>query len=280
MELSPKQIKRIQKLEKFGQDKDLATLENLLDLDEKVDDVKMEINTVKSELSERFSSLQEELKKKLESELVLEIDRDELKGADGYTPIKDVDYFDGKNGKDGVDGKDGKDGKDGLNGKDGLDGKDGYTPVKGKDYFTDEDIEGISLDVQSQIQPFDTVKLSDDIINRAIGIVDNRTSFLINKVSSLSDKMANISESDTLQTVTDRGATTTKPLTAQDFIATTNKEISYHIDGTVNVITTDAGTKTFEYNLDGTLASITGTGVYKNKTLTYTDGVLTAITVN
>ena len=39
------------------------------------------------------------------------------KGDPGYTPVKGVDYFDGK---DGVDGKD---------------GKDGYTPVKGVDYF-------------------------------------------------------------------------------------------------------------------------------------------------
>ena len=30
----------------------------------------------------------------------------EFKGADGYTPVKGVDYFDGQNGKDGVDGKD------------------------------------------------------------------------------------------------------------------------------------------------------------------------------
>ena len=30
-------------------------------------------------------------------------------------------------------------GKDGENGADGQDGKDGYTPVKGKDYFTEED---------------------------------------------------------------------------------------------------------------------------------------------
>lgn len=37
-----------------------------------------------------------------------------LKGADGYTPIKGVDYFDGTNGRNGV---------------------DGYTPVKGVDYF-------------------------------------------------------------------------------------------------------------------------------------------------
>ena len=88
---------------------------------------------------------------------------DVMNGENGYTPIKGVDYFDGKDGKDGVDGytpvkgKDyfdginGKDGYtpvkgtdyfDGINGKDGKDGangKDGYTPVKGTDYFTDAD---------------------------------------------------------------------------------------------------------------------------------------------
>lgn len=40
-------------------------------------------------------------------------------GKDGYTPIKGVDYFDGK---DGANGLNGKDGADGLNGKDGKDG--------------------------------------------------------------------------------------------------------------------------------------------------------------
>ena len=39
-------------------------------------------------------------------------------GEAGYTPVKGVDYFDGKDGKDGLNGKDGK---DGLNGKDGKD---------------------------------------------------------------------------------------------------------------------------------------------------------------
>ncbi len=43
-------------------------------------------------------------------------------------------------GKDGVDGKDGKDGADGKDGTDGADGADGYTPVRGKDYFTPEDV--------------------------------------------------------------------------------------------------------------------------------------------
>jgi hypothetical protein len=59
-----------------------------------------------------------------------------------------------------------------------------------------------------------------------------------------------------------------------------SKSITYNLDGTVNVITTASGTKTMSYNLDGTLASITGTGIYKNKTFTYTDGKLTNIGVN
>ena len=50
-------------------------------------------------------------------------------GKDGYTPIKGVDYFDGKNGKDGVDGK---------------------TPVKGVDYFTDAEIAEIVDEVAAQ----------------------------------------------------------------------------------------------------------------------------------
>ena len=42
------------------------------------------------------------------------------KGDPGYTPIKGVDYFDGKDGAPG------------------RDGKDGYTPIKGVDYFDGE----------------------------------------------------------------------------------------------------------------------------------------------
>ena len=44
---------------------------------------------------------------------------------------KTVDVMHGKNGTDGKPGADGSPGKDGSN------GQDGYTPVKGKDYFTD-----------------------------------------------------------------------------------------------------------------------------------------------
>lgn len=79
--------------------------------------------------------------------------KDGVDGKDGYTPVKGVDYFDGQNGVDGKDGHtpvkgvdyfDGVNGKDGytpvkgvdyFDGKDGTNGKDGYTPVKGVDYF-------------------------------------------------------------------------------------------------------------------------------------------------
>lgn len=57
-------------------------------------------------------------------------------GKDGYTPVKGVDYFDGVNGKDGYTPIKGKDYFDGVNGKDGVDGK---TPVKGEDYYTEAD---------------------------------------------------------------------------------------------------------------------------------------------
>lgn len=53
--------------------------------------------------------------------------------------------------RNGLNGKDGVDGKDGLNGKDGANGQDGYTPVKGVDYWTDEEKAGIVQEVLSAL---------------------------------------------------------------------------------------------------------------------------------
>ena len=61
--------------------------------------------------------------------------------ATGAAGQNGADGKDGVDGKDGADGKDGVDGKDGIGGKDGVDGKDGYSPVKGTDYFTDDEKE-------------------------------------------------------------------------------------------------------------------------------------------
>ena len=60
-----------------------------------------------------------------------------IRGKDGYTPVKGVDYFDGKDGVNGRDGQDGYTpvkGVDYFDGRNGVDGKDGYTPIKGVDY--------------------------------------------------------------------------------------------------------------------------------------------------
>lgn len=61
---------------------------------------------------------------------------DALKGEPGYTPVKGIDYFDGAPGPEGPAGSPGLPGRDGADGKDGVDGK---TPVKGEDYYTEED---------------------------------------------------------------------------------------------------------------------------------------------
>jgi regulator of replication initiation timing len=76
-------------------------------------------------LEEKVDAIKEELKKKLERELVLEIDKEELKGDIGEQGEKGKDGKDGKAGKIGKTGKTGKAGKDGKDGIDGIDGKDG-----------------------------------------------------------------------------------------------------------------------------------------------------------
>ena len=56
--------------------------------------------------------------------------------------------------------------------------------------------------------------------------------------------------------------------------------LTYDGNGKLATVTTELGTKTFAYNPDGTLATITGTGVYVSKSFTYTDGKLANVTVS
>ena len=77
-----------------------------------------------------------------------------IKGADGYTPQKEIDYFDGTDGKDGTSVRideilqSTEDGEpsfvhfsDGsiMEVYNGNKGSDGYSPVRGKDYWTEAD---------------------------------------------------------------------------------------------------------------------------------------------
>ena len=124
--------------------------------------------------------------------------KDGADGKDGYTPVKGIDYFDGKdgtNGKDGytpvkgvdyVDGKDGADGKDGVSvthlwsgttlsitsasGTSSVDlkGEKGDAPVKGKDYFTPEDVDGLVDKVLEQM-PEGGVSSWNDLTDKPFG---------------------------------------------------------------------------------------------------------------
>lgn len=58
-----------------------------------------------------------------------------------------------------------------------------------------------------------------------------------------------------------------------------SKTFTYNVDGTLNVITDSRGTKTMVWS-GGVLTGVIGTGYYKTKTFSYTDGALTSITVS
>ena len=55
----------------------------------------------------------------------------------------------------GEKGDPGTNGKDGTNGTNGKDGVDGYTPVKGKDYFTETDKAEIISSVIAELPVYD-----------------------------------------------------------------------------------------------------------------------------
>lgn len=57
----------------------------------------------------------------------------------------------GEKGKDGINGIDGKDGINGKDGVDGTNGVDGYTPVRGNDFWTEEDIKAMQLHCEDYI---------------------------------------------------------------------------------------------------------------------------------
>lgn len=76
------------------------------------------------------------------------------KGDKGDTGLQGIQGEKGEPGQDGADGQPGKDGKDGTDGRDGVDGtngQDGYTPIRGTDYWTEEDINTIKQECNNYL---------------------------------------------------------------------------------------------------------------------------------
>jgi hypothetical protein len=90
----------------------------------------------------------------------------------------------GEDGKNGLNGKDGKDGRDGIDGIDGLNGKDGEKGENGSPDTAEDIVKKINT-LESVIER-KTIKGLDNLVDqpgldRALGILDQRTQYLINK---------------------------------------------------------------------------------------------------
>lgn len=82
MQYTPQQLKKLEKLAKVLDNGDVELLTQLNELEDKVDS---EIEEIKSVVNETISVVEQTKK---------------MKGDDGYTPVKGVDYFDGEDGVD------------------------------------------------------------------------------------------------------------------------------------------------------------------------------------
>lgn len=91
MQLTDKQLSKLKKLSKFAEDKDLATVEEFDNLEQRVNQIDAKLDENATKLDNAVSTITDELKKKLSEELVYEIDREELKGERGS---RFLGYFD------------------------------------------------------------------------------------------------------------------------------------------------------------------------------------------
>lgn len=90
---------------------------------------------------------------------------DVMNGADGQP---------GSDGQPGQDGQDGQPGADGAPGADGKDGEDGYTPVKGVDYFTEEEIAAVAQQAADLVE----VPAIDTVDAEKVVFADDAEAFL------------------------------------------------------------------------------------------------------
>ena len=154
--LSPDQIKKLEKLAKVG---DIA--------------IASELNALESKI-EALEAIVPALREAKDGEQGIQGER----GEQGESIVGPA----GRDGIDGINGKDGRDGKDGTNGKDGRDGVDGKDGRDGKDGEMGVIDEATIAYLEDEVKK---ARIEKDAYDRALGIVDQRTSFLINKVNNL-----------------------------------------------------------------------------------------------
>lgn len=231
------------------------------------------------------------------------------KGDDGYIPIKGKNYFDGKDGKQGLRGEQGE---IGLKGEKGDTGQLGASGERGKDGSPDTRIQivekintGKDKDskIQSkQVENFDKL-VTNDALNRAISILDQRTQFLINKkTGSTIDELVKYDSDDptadylSAKIVADTGITLSEGTGADENklkitnsgVITESDPLSLHLDQTTPQTT--IGTFIFPQIIDSGLTAskvvftdtnkqLTSTGIGTSSQFIKGDGSLDSATV-
>ena len=184
-------------------------------------------------LNEKVDALIEEVKKKELLEYDLQIDEDARLHLKGDKGDTGEKGEKGDTGDVGPEGKQGETGKQGPKGEKGKDGEDGVDGIDGKD----------GKDGKNAV--LRDIKISDvKELPETIATLQNRTQLLNQMVSSRANSTSNITE--------------------------TSKTLTFNLDGSLNSCTDSVGSETIVYTV-GIPSSVVGTGVYVNKTLTYTD---------
>jgi hypothetical protein len=101
----------------------------------------------------------------------------------------------GENGIDGKDGTNGKDGADGytpIKGVDYFDGKDGYTPTKGVDYYTETEKQELVNEISEDISNEGYVKNTDYASDNIAGIVKVKTNTNSHGIKLSNDKILQV----------------------------------------------------------------------------------------
>lgn len=237
------------------------------------------LDTEHSKLLEKVNTetitLDTKLTKKLEKSISdMKMMCDELmmsKPQDGYTPIKDVDY------RDGIDGKDGSPDT-------AKEIKDKLETLKGEERLDSSAIKGLDI-------------LEKGITNRALEILDSRTKFLVNKsVKHDATLSGSGTDSDPLKVVAGSGTGIVETVVAGTGISVDSTDpanpvvtntapdqvvsltAGTHIDsitGTYPNFTINAETQGGSYTLPTASDTVLG-GIKVGDRLTITDGVLSA----
>jgi len=226
------------------------------------DKTTLQVFNLISDLEDRVDTLTKELKQEVEksiaevkaSEINLDKVLESIKGKDGQDSMvpgeQGIQGIQGEQGEKGDKGDPGIDGKQGIKGNDGLDGIEGVAGqngLPGADGSPDTRLQlvekintGKTKDSKieiKQIEGLDKVhtKLTDSIINRAIGIVDQRTSFLINKINNLPSSGGTVGPGTTNEIAYFNAPTTIASLTTATYPSLT--ELSY-VKGVTSAIQT------------------------------------------